>query len=65
MLQFLAGAGVLDAGLKIRPMTLPDRFVVHGTPEGMYADAGLKAQDIVATALAALGREAEPVKARA
>ena len=65
VLQFLAGAGVLDAGLKIRPMTLPDRFVVHGTPEGMYADAGLKAQDIVATALAALGREAEPVKARA
>ena len=56
VMQFLAINGLLDAGLKIRPMVLPDRFIDHGTPEGMYEDAGLKAPDIVATVLAALGR---------
>ncbi len=56
VLTFLARTGLLDRGLKLRPMTLPDRFVAHGTPEGMYADAHLKAPDIVSTALAALGR---------
>ena len=66
VMQFLALDGLLDAGLKIRPMMLPDRFVAHGTPEGMYEDAGLKAPDIVATVLAALGRldaAQEPVRA--
>ncbi len=58
-MQFLATAGLFDTGLKIRPMTLPDRFVAHGSPDGMYEDAGLKASHIAATALAALGREME------
>ena len=35
---------------------LPDRFVDHGTPDGMYADAGLTADDIDGTVVAALGR---------
>ena len=55
VMQFLALAGYLDSGLKIRPMLLPDRFVAHGTPAGMYEDAGLTARDIVDTAVAALG----------
>ena len=55
ILQFLATAGLLDSGLKIRPMILPDRFVPHGTPDGMYEDAGLTGRDIVDTALMALG----------
>ena len=66
VMQFLALDGLLDAGLKLRPMTLPDRFVAHGTPDGMYEDAGLKASDIAATVLAALGRldaAQEPVRA--
>ncbi|MFQ5784619.1 MAG: 1-deoxy-D-xylulose-5-phosphate synthase [Alphaproteobacteria bacterium] len=66
VLNYLARAGFLDTGLKVRPMILPDRFVAHGTPEGMYEDAGLKAPDIVATVLAALGRietGQEPVRA--
>ena len=46
-------------------MILPDRFIAHGTPEGMYEDAGLKSRDIVSTVLAALGRDAESAKARA
>ena len=65
VMQYLASAGLFDAGLKIRPMTLPDRFVAHGSPNGMYEDAGLTASDIAATALAALGRDLEAVEARA
>jgi 1-deoxy-D-xylulose-5-phosphate synthase len=56
VLQYLATAGLLDHGLKIRPMTLPDRFIEHDTPARQYADAGLDAKAIVATALVALGR---------
>ncbi len=63
--QFLATEGLLDHGLKIRPMILPDRFVAHGTPAGMYEDAGLDTPSIVATALAALGRETIDVTATA
>jgi 1-deoxy-D-xylulose-5-phosphate synthase len=58
VLQFLAVAGLIDGGLKVRPMTLPDVFIEHGTPRGMYDEAGLNAQHIVATALAALGEAA-------
>ena len=57
VLQFLATDGLLDGGLKVRPMMLPDRFVHHGSPAEMYEDAGLTATDIVVTALSALGRD--------
>ena len=65
VLNFLATTGMLDAGFKIRPMILPDVFLDHGTPEGMYAEAGLKAPNIVETALAALGRQSEIKAVRA
>lgn len=55
ILSFLAQNGKLDQGLKIRPMFLPDRFIAHGTPDEMYADAGLAVYNIVETALNALG----------
>jgi 1-deoxy-D-xylulose-5-phosphate synthase len=55
VLHDLALAGLLDGGLKIRPMTLPDRFIEHDTPAKQYEDAGLNARAIVATALSALG----------
>ena len=48
--------GLLDGGLKIRPMCLPDRFIDHDAPKKQYDEAGLNAPHIVATALAALGR---------
>ncbi len=57
VLQFLAGAGLLDRGLKVRTMTLPDTFIDHDKPEVMYETAGLGANGIAATALAALGME--------
>jgi 1-deoxy-D-xylulose-5-phosphate synthase len=65
VLQFLALEGLLDNGLKIRPMTLPDRFIAHGTPQGMYEDAGLAGVDIVNTALAALGSNSAMADLRA
>ena len=65
VMQFFAMAGFLDAGLKIRPMILPDRFVAHGTPDGMYEDAGLTARHIVDTALSALGSNSAAAPRRA
>ncbi len=59
VMQFLAWEGLLDKGLKVRPMVLPDIFQDQDTPERMYAQAGLDANGIVATALNALGRESE------
>jgi len=48
---------LLDRGLKIRTMILPDRFIDQDTPERMYEIAGLDAKAIVAAGLSALGRE--------
>jgi 1-deoxy-D-xylulose-5-phosphate synthase len=54
--QYLAWEGLLDSGVRIRPMVLPDRFIDHDTPERMYETAGLDAKSIVTAALNALGR---------
>ncbi|WP_428683317.1 1-deoxy-D-xylulose-5-phosphate synthase [Reyranella sp.] len=59
VLQYLATAGLLDGGLKVRPMVLPDRFLDHAAPARQYEWAGLNAPQIVATALAALGQQTE------
>jgi 1-deoxy-D-xylulose-5-phosphate synthase len=55
VLHFLAGAGLLDRGLKIRTMHLPDVFIDQDKPEKMYALAGLDADAIVRTVFGALG----------
>ncbi len=57
VLQFLAHAGLLETGLKVRPLVLPDAFTDHAKPEKMYADAGLDAAGIVRTVFTALGNE--------
>ena len=54
VLSLLAEAGALDSGLKVRTMTLPDRFQDQDKPERQYAAAGLDAKAIVAKVLAAL-----------
>ncbi len=59
VLQYLATSGLLDAGLKVRPLVLPDRFLDHASPARQYEWAGLNAPQIVATALAALGQRSE------
>ncbi|WP_288349989.1 1-deoxy-D-xylulose-5-phosphate synthase [uncultured Thalassospira sp.] len=55
VLQHMAGQGLLDNGLKIRTMALPDALIDHDKPEIQYQKAGLDAQSIVKTALGALG----------
>jgi 1-deoxy-D-xylulose-5-phosphate synthase len=65
VMQFLATNGYFDAGLRIRPMTLPDRFIDHAAPAAQYAEAGLDAAHIVATALAALGGDTRTSSSRA
>ena len=64
VLQTLADNGVLDAGLKVRAMVLPDLFIDQDTPAAMYATAGLDARGIVAKVFEALRRDvaAETVK---
>jgi 1-deoxy-D-xylulose-5-phosphate synthase len=57
VLEVLAREGLLDRGLKIRTLTLPDRFIEQNKPQTMYAEAGLDAQGIVAAVFAALGKE--------
>ncbi len=59
VMHFLAWEGLLDKGLKVRPMTLPDVFQDQDTPERQYAQAGLDADGIVKVALSALGRSNE------
>jgi 1-deoxy-D-xylulose-5-phosphate synthase len=57
VMQFMAKAGLFDRGCKFRPMTLPDIFIDHDTPQKQYDIAALNAPQIVACALLALGRE--------
>ncbi|NMG38874.1 1-deoxy-D-xylulose-5-phosphate synthase [Chelativorans sp. ZYF759] len=56
VLHYLAHAGLLDHGLKVRPLVLPDVFTDHGKPEKMYAAAGLDRAGIVGAVFATLGR---------
>jgi 1-deoxy-D-xylulose-5-phosphate synthase len=57
VMQHLAWKGLLDGGLKIRPMVMPDRFIDHDSQAKQLAEAGLSAKDIVAVALSAMGIE--------
>ena len=53
VLSLLSNSGALDHGLKVRTMTLPDRFQDQDKPDRLYAAAELDAKAIVAKALAA------------
>jgi 1-deoxy-D-xylulose-5-phosphate synthase len=57
VLHFAAWDGLLDRGLKIRALLLPDRFIDQDTSERMYEIAGLDANSIVVAALSALGQD--------
>jgi 1-deoxy-D-xylulose-5-phosphate synthase len=56
VLQSLAEQGVLDRGIKIRQMVLPDTFIDQDSPNAMYAKAALDTKGIVAKAFEALGQ---------
>ena len=55
VIQTLAEHGLLDNGLKVRSMVLPDAFLDHDNPTAMYAKAGLNSAGIVAKVFNALG----------
>jgi 1-deoxy-D-xylulose-5-phosphate synthase len=57
VLQALAREGLLDRGLKVRTLHLPDSFNEQNKPAAMYAEAGLDAAGIVTSVFAALGKE--------
>jgi 1-deoxy-D-xylulose-5-phosphate synthase len=57
VLHRLSSWGLLDEGLRVRTLVLPDRFLDQDKPEAMYAAAGLDANAIVARVFEALGRE--------
>jgi 1-deoxy-D-xylulose-5-phosphate synthase len=58
VLQLLATEGLLDQGLRIRPMVFPDIFIDQDKPAAMYDVAAMNAPHIVETALRALGEAA-------
>jgi len=64
VLQSLAEAGMLDRGLKVRTMVLPDTFIDQDSPAAMYAKAGLDAKGIVAKVFEALGKDLRTEAAR-
>jgi len=57
VLRFLTDEGLMDGGLRVRTMTLPDEFIEHDTPEQQLERAGLTARHIAAKVRAVLGRD--------
>ena len=57
VLHFAAWDGLLDKGVKVRPLVLPDRFIDQDTPDRMYETAGLDQKAIVSAVLSAFGRD--------
>jgi 1-deoxy-D-xylulose-5-phosphate synthase len=57
VMQFVSDNGLLDGGLRMRTMVLPDVFLDHDSPNAMYARAGLDAKGIVAKVFETLGKD--------
>ncbi len=62
VLQHLSETGLLEQGVRVRAMVLPDVYLDQDKPDRMYAAAGLDARGIVAKVLATLGNEAKAGK---
>lgn len=59
VMQFLALEGLLDGNMKFRPMTLPDRYIEHGSQQDQLSEAGLTAPHIYATAMSLAGKKVD------
>ena len=55
VLHFLALEGLLDGGLKVRPMTLPDIFIDHAPSDEQYKIAQLDSASIIDVIVKTLG----------
>lgn len=65
VLQALANEGLLDNGIVVRTLTMPDLFMDHAKPEDQVADAGLNADSIVRKVLESLPQDTAERPARA
>jgi 1-deoxy-D-xylulose-5-phosphate synthase len=63
VLHFLARRGLLETGLKVRPLIMPDVFTDQAKPETMVAEAGLDSAGIVRAVFAALGQGTAAIRA--
>lgn len=66
VLTYMVNDGLLENGLKVRAMMMPDEFFDQDKPEKQIEMAKLSAKDIVETVMTVLGRESElssPVRA--
>ncbi len=63
VLMHLAQAGLLETGVSVRCLTLPDRFIDQASPAAMYDEAGLNARDIAGAVKAVLASRKRTVKA--
>jgi 1-deoxy-D-xylulose-5-phosphate synthase len=63
VLTMASDEGLIDAGLKLRTLRLPDVFQEHDAPAKQYADAGLDAAGIVESVLKALRHNSAGVEA--
>jgi 1-deoxy-D-xylulose-5-phosphate synthase len=57
VMQCLLENGVMDRGLKVRCMMLPDMFIDQDTPVAMYRRAGLDDRSIVKKVFEVLGKD--------
>ena len=62
ILTLLSNKSKLDNGLKIRSLTLPDKFISHATPEEMYVEAELISDRIVEKVLRILNIKSPDLK---
>nr|MBA3898008.1 1-deoxy-D-xylulose-5-phosphate synthase [Sphingomonadaceae bacterium] len=62
VLTMASDEGLIDAGLKLRTLRLPDIFQDHDKPELQYKQAGLDADAIVETVLRALRHNSATVE---
>ncbi len=65
VLQFLSREGLLDGGLKVRTLNLPDEFIEHDSQSAQLQQAGLTAKHIAANALDALGLDSAALTGKA
>ncbi len=64
VLQLLAERSLLDHGLKVRSMILPDVFIDQDKPERMYAQAGLDSAAIIKKVFEVLQQDSDVWRSR-
>ena len=57
VMRILSEGGLLDRGLRVRSLVLPDRFIDQNSPAAMYAEAGLDHRAILAKVAEIMGGE--------